>query len=449
MASGKRRRKRVLAVAKQVTSAARQDDQYADALARAIEARRLLATLTDTGAAPEQASPPWPKRRAMLFVNAKSGPKAESLLHLRDLVDRLGQFNVRADVRVKLHKSQARREARAAARDGYDVVIAAGGDGTVEAVARGLAGTRATLGIIPLGTYNNIAQSLGIPSDPAAACALIAVGRAQSIDVGLVEARGLKKPRIFLETATIGLGAAAAPVGQHLEKGRWEEAAAALPVVRRMEPTTVRLRLDGDSARRAVQTLFITLSNAPRAGAALPLAPEAKLDDGLLDLAVYEGWSAAQVAQRALALKISSDPGDEPPEVRRARTREVEIWAARPLPVAADSRVIGVTPARIWVLPGALNAIVGRGPGVTNPPSQQLLALCHTLTEADAFALSPPPAAASSSQQTPLQAIVPAVGHTLDALEHARPAAAPIVAALAGIAAKALADAFVRRRNGR
>src|SRR5205807_4655714 len=82
-----------------------------------------------------------PPLRALLIINSKSGPKRDSLLRVRELVDLLATHGVAADVRVKLHKSQARREARAAARAGYRLVLAAGGDGTVAAVARGLVGT--------------------------------------------------------------------------------------------------------------------------------------------------------------------------------------------------------------------------------------------------------------------------------------------------------------------
>jgi diacylglycerol kinase (ATP) len=106
------------------------------------------------------------KRRALLVINSKSGPNRDSLLRIHELVDVLAEFQIRADVHVKLRKKEARDETREAAASGnYDLVIAAGGDGTVEAVARGLQETRVPLGIIPLGTFNKVATSLGIPSD--------------------------------------------------------------------------------------------------------------------------------------------------------------------------------------------------------------------------------------------------------------------------------------------
>jgi len=161
---------------------------------------------------PELAAAPtrdlWPKRRALLIINTKSGPNHDSILRVRQVVESLASFGISADVRVKLRKSQARKVARRyARRHRRGVIVAAGGDGTVEAVAAGLVGTRATLGILPMGTYNNVATSLGIPSDLPEAMALIASHVRRAIDVGVVEAKYSRKPRLFLEVGTVGIGA--------------------------------------------------------------------------------------------------------------------------------------------------------------------------------------------------------------------------------------------------
>src|SRR5438094_95633 len=180
---------------------------------RAGEVRRLIAaTRLPADADPAARGSPEklveelrPRRRALLIVNSKSGPRHDSLLRVRELVALLATHGVDAEVRVKLRKKQARKDARQAAQAGYPLVIAAGGDGTVEAVAAGLVGTKAALGIVPLGTYNNVAHCLGIPDDIAAACALIGAGAPHAIDVGIVRARGKKKPKVFLESAIVGL----------------------------------------------------------------------------------------------------------------------------------------------------------------------------------------------------------------------------------------------------
>src|SRR3982074_2921373 len=147
----------------------------------------------------QPAASPRPLLPALLIINSKSGPNHDSILRVRELVDLLSTHGIGADVRVKLHKSQARREARMAAKAGYPLVVAGGGDGTVASVARGLVGSKTVLGVIPLGTYNNVATSLGIPVDADQACALIAAAPVRAVDVGEVRTKGMKRPRVFLE----------------------------------------------------------------------------------------------------------------------------------------------------------------------------------------------------------------------------------------------------------
>src|ERR1700730_9951409 len=101
--------------------------------------------------------------------------------------------------------------AQKAAREGAEMVIAAGGDGTLHAVASGLIGTNSTLGIIPMGTMNNIAHSLEIPAEVEKACAIIAQGETCHIDVGKVN------DHIFLEVAGIGLEAALFPAAEEFK----------------------------------------------------------------------------------------------------------------------------------------------------------------------------------------------------------------------------------------
>src|ERR1051325_4247900 len=134
-------------LARTAVRAGRVEDARAREIVRTQAAARIQELLAP---ADRERIPRKPPLRALLIINSKSGPAHDSLLRVGELVDLLAQHGIAADVRVKLHKSQARRDARAAARDGYPLVLAAGGDGTVAAVARGLVGTRTVLGIIPL-----------------------------------------------------------------------------------------------------------------------------------------------------------------------------------------------------------------------------------------------------------------------------------------------------------
>jgi diacylglycerol kinase (ATP) len=309
---------------------------------------------------------------ALLIINSKSGPAHDSLLRVRELVDLLATHGIAADVRVKLHKSQARREARMAARAGYPLVLAAGGDGTVAAVARGLVGSKTVLGLIPMGTYNNVATSLGIPTDLAQACALIAAAPVRAIDVGEARARGMKRPRVFLEHGAVGIAAPMALAGQHFEKGRWQEVTRHLPQVFEMSPAALGVRLDGQRSVHRAQSLLAVVANTPRGGAGLMIAPHAKLDDGLLDVRVYAEMSQPTLVTHFLAVKAGTVAED--PRVRCSSGRKLVIRSATPLPVMVDSKVVGSTPAHFRVRSGALLVIAGYGDGLSRPAAQSLVA---------------------------------------------------------------------------
>lgn len=296
-------------------------------------------------------------RKALLIINTKSGRNHDSLLYIRELVQLLQQRGIGVDVRVKLSKMQAQREARAAARRGCELVVAAGGDGTVEAVARGLVDSHTALGIIALGTYNNVATSLGVPAQCDKAVALIAAGVTRAVDVGQVKVDGQRKPHLFLEFATVGLGAAMMPIGQDLEKHRWRAAIQQLPRLVTQAPASVAVQVDEAPVQR-LETMLLTISNAPRSGAGMLLAPDARMDDGLLDFHTYP------VAHdlRALSIRIGSD---------------------RRLAVAADSRIVGTTPARFRVRRGALLVIAGASnalaaPSTTPAANDTSTPLAHT-----------------------------------------------------------------------
>jgi diacylglycerol kinase (ATP) len=299
----------------------------------------------------------WPRRRALLVINSKSGPHRDSLSRIHELVDLLEEFRIRADVQVKLRKKQARQDTRAAATSGnYDLVIAAGGDGTVEAVARGLLETPVPLGIIPLGTFNNVATSLRIPTDARQACRLIATGENHPLDVGLVRTADHKKERPFLEIGTVGLGAIAGKIGQDIQKGRWAPALADVPTAVEMASVPMRVRID-DREAIEVRSLLVTISVAPRAGAGLQLAPRARMDDGLFDISIFEGSDTSAVLADFASTAFGPFPLSAPPNVRHLLASELDVWTAEPLPVSVGVKLVGQTPASFRIEHGALSVI--------------------------------------------------------------------------------------------
>ena len=122
--------------------------------------------------------------RAKLIANPGAGNILEAASRLEQVTGYLREYGVKVDVALAHPKKEAIPIARKAIKDGYDIVISMGGDGTLSAVITGIARSKVRLGIIAAGTENDIAKSLGIPDDLKEACALIASGHTRNLDLG-------------------------------------------------------------------------------------------------------------------------------------------------------------------------------------------------------------------------------------------------------------------------
>ena len=148
--------------------------------------------------------------QAKLIANPGAGKPEESARQLELATRLLQQHGIEVNVALAKPKEEATPLAKQAVKDGYDMVIAMGGDGTLEAVLRGMVGRKTPMGIIPTGTQNNIAKSLGIPLDMEEACTLIASRHVRKLDVGKVKVKKGKK-LYFFELTAVGLVAALYP----------------------------------------------------------------------------------------------------------------------------------------------------------------------------------------------------------------------------------------------
>jgi hypothetical protein len=237
---------------------------------------------------------------------------------------------------------------------------------------------------------------------------------------------------VFFETCAIGVGATMTSAGQDLEKGRWQEAARSLPQVLAMPPVLTRIDVD-DEAAHWTRTLLITVSNAPRAGAGLQLAPRAHMDDGALDVTVFDDLQQADLVTRVAALATGSLDPSEDQHVQHRRCARLRVRATRPLPVAADSKLLGTTPVRIQIQPGAVLVLVGPGEALAHPPSSALRAVVAQIAPSEpARTDAPPPAstAANVDLGALVQRHVP-IGVPPALTTGARLAAAPLATALA------------------
>jgi undecaprenyl-diphosphatase len=283
---------------------------------------------------------PLPRAETDADVLIVNGSKADDaavahlLAQFTELCARTGRPAPRAEKTTENeHGAGLAKDAVAA---GARLIVACGGDGTVNEVASSLAGTGVTLGVVPLGTGNLLAANLGIPTAPEDALAVLVDGGERNIDVGRVDGR------IFLGMTGMGLDAAMiadAPEGLKRRAG-W--AAYAVAVARHLPDriSAVSVEVDGRRTRhRNVSMLLI--GNIGRLQAGIEPLPGAEVDDGLLDLAVIAphgplGWFRVGAALH----RGHNGNGDASRIVHRDRGRRINVRTRRPAPREADGEML-------------------------------------------------------------------------------------------------------------
>jgi diacylglycerol kinase (ATP) len=312
-------------------------------------------------------------RRIALFQNLASGSlNTESRRRLLERLESIGDLVLEVTVDPTLNLA-----ARAAeiAREDFDLVVVAGGDGTVRDVAGALVGTDIPLAIVPLGTFNNLARSLELPADPDAVCDLIEAGLTRRIDVGIAD-----NHHAFFEGAGVGVDADLFPIGEEVKSGRFHGIGHALRLALLHRQAPVELRFDRPVAaaykhsfrgssppkRRRRRYLglknevrlrcsFVVIGNGPYYGGNFNVCPGANLDDGLFSIAVYRDFSKLELLRHFWS--ISDGHRHYNPKMEMFAVQSVEIWSGKRLSVHVDGRPIGTTPVRFDVLPKALKVI--------------------------------------------------------------------------------------------
>ncbi len=299
-------------------------------------------------------SPIHKPMQAKLIANPGSGKTLRGQLVIEQVVHNLMDQGIEVDVAFAKPKKMAVPIARNAVKEGYKTIIAMGGDDTIEAVIRGMAGSKATLGIIPAGTQNNVALSLGIPEDPRKACDLIAHGQTIKLDLGQVKIN--KEKFCFFEVVTIGVAAAVYPHIKEIPKGDLSSLKeAALTILNHETKPKVNLELDGDS-KIAIETMLVTVTNIPYIGLKFLVAPDASMQDGLLDIAVYPEFSKTELF--AYFGKVMNGGHTEDGKIQRYRAKKIEIETSPELEVMADGVMLGKGSLKVKVRRHALKVIV-------------------------------------------------------------------------------------------
>ena len=293
----------------------------------------------------EMSAPPAPTgtRRALLLVNRKARSGATPIDAALSVFERAG---IRVEER-SCEGSGAMGKTIRSMRDEVDMVIVGGGDGTMNSAAPAIVETGLPLGILPLGTANDLARTLGIAPDPVAAAEVIASGHLRPIDLGEVNGR------LFFNVASVGFSAELARELTADAKRRWGTLGYALASARllaRMRPFTAFIEHDGTTER--VRTVQISVGNGRHYGGGMTVDPRAEPDDGC-----FHVWSIeVQHWWRLVALAPSLKRGTQgtAADVRAFTTSGLTIKTRRSRSVNTDGELTTATPAVFRIRPAAV-----------------------------------------------------------------------------------------------
>lgn len=309
-------------------------------------------------------------KRIRLIINPVSGDDEPNLLKLPEIIAAMESLGIRADIAFTDPDNSPALIALKAVEENYELVVVAGGDGTVGEVAKGLLRSPVTLGIIPVGTYNNIARSLSIPTDITAACQVIADGQIKSIDVGQAN-----NEHYFFEAAGVGLDAALFPIGEEIKGGRWGQMLQAVRLAINYKPQRLRMEFDRPIAearvpllkRRLVRkkpasnelrlsALLVVVANGSYYGTGFTVAPDAAIDDGLLTISIFRNFSKWELMRHFWS--ISKGQRQYSPKIETYRVAEVKFTSDVKIPVHIDGHPIGELPVTLKAVKDMLKVIV-------------------------------------------------------------------------------------------
>jgi diacylglycerol kinase (ATP) len=257
----------------------------------------------------------------------------------------------------------AQNRTRTAAESNLPMIIAAGGDGSVHNIIQSLlqVETSSALGVLPLGTGNDLCRTLQIPLDPLEAWSTLAAGRTEAIDVTRVTSQG--EVRLFSNSSNGGNSSRLLEcLDEQMKKdwGTWAYLRAALNVVTDMQTYRVTLKFDQDQPV-VYDAWNIVLANGNTAGGGLQIAPQASVTDGLLDVILILDGTPLDLAELTTDLLAGDYLGHERVVYRRARQLQLEMDPE--IELIVDGEVLPGSRFQFEVMPQALRVVVGAGFG--------------------------------------------------------------------------------------
>jgi diacylglycerol kinase (ATP) len=298
--------------------------------------------------------------KVRIIANPVSGGDhaAEALVGLNE---RLRPALHDVDIVLTTAHGDATRAAAQAARDGYDHLYVAGGDGTLNEVVNGVASvpgalSRITFGLLPLGTGNDFAHALGVPENLEGALEVLAEGRVAEIDLGRLD------ERCFVNVSAGGFVAEVSDaVDPKLKSfaGKLAYLIGGAGALLDHEPVELTVAID-DEAPRPVRSSLFAVCNSRLVGGGRLIAPYAVIDDGILDVCIVHAMKTLELV--GLLGEVARGAHLEDPRVEYFRARRIALDAARPFKVNTDGEVLETSSCRYDVVPRAARFFAGTLP---------------------------------------------------------------------------------------
>jgi diacylglycerol kinase (ATP) len=303
------------------------------------------------------------RMRAKLIFNPGSGAAGESPVQLMDVISAMQAWKLVPEAYLVEPGCDLPAVVQNALAAGFRMFVVCGGDGTIDVMAGALAGTNATLGIIPTGTQNNVALSLGIPANIPAAIAILRMGRRIKVDIGMAACGKINTP--FLEVCSTLF-----PAADDIQHGNLTRIGDFLAALAASPPAEMHLILDG---KQEINTMchVVLVSNMPYIGPHFQVGTPASMNDGLLDVLLFADLSKMDLLGYAVQVaRAGGGPEDE--RIQHYHVRRVDIDTNPTMPVMADGLALGEGPLRISVRRHALAIMVGE-PAPAALPAQGVI----------------------------------------------------------------------------
>jgi YegS/Rv2252/BmrU family lipid kinase len=285
-------------------------------------------------------------KKALLLINQHSRKGQKLLSQATTRLQALG-FELIAE---PTNHSQEISDTIRRYRERVELVIVGGGDGTLNAAIEGLIDTQLPLGILPMGTANDLARTLGIPTSLPEACQVIASGQVRAIDLGWVNGKH------FFNVASLGLSVQITERLTKEVKRRWgilAYAFTAVQVIWEARPFRAEIRANNQSFQ--VKTIQIAVGNGRYYGGGMTVAEDATIDDRRLDLYSLETQHWWQIIALLPAMRQGNHASL--PNVRTLHSQEIEVYTRKSRPINTDGEITAYTPAKFRVIPKALAVI--------------------------------------------------------------------------------------------